>query len=195
MAAGEGGGGDGGGKRGGGERSRTADGGSAANGDGAADNGERRAAGRGGSGRRVGNDAGRPKIDRRMLSYGKGRSMPRPVQGVQDEPADRQTPGGNPFKMGESGTEEDKREAACQACDEMLDAMGDEVWHAGGRREEGGSEDERVGRQLDAIGRRHGVPVDKRFRTMKARRELEAWLEAQAQRVRKGKRIRLICWC
>ena len=42
--------------------------------------------------------------------------MPAPIRGVQDVPADRQTPGGNAFKMCDDGHDEAKRDVACKAC-------------------------------------------------------------------------------
>jgi len=99
-----------------------------------------------------------------------------PPPGVVDVRVDRQTPLGNPFRMGSDGHDESYRAAVCNACEELLS----DPLHA----------------DVDAIAARHGVPgVDARFKGEHARRALFDALAELERRLRGGERVRLMCWC
>jgi hypothetical protein len=131
-----------------------------------------------------------------VAAFGRWRAYPQAEHGVVDVPADRLSPGGNPFVMSRYGADGD-RDSVCDACAEMLLRLGDDQWATGQARSAGESDDACVLRQLRTIGYTHGVdrPIDPRFATMAARLALIEWLDELASAVSRGISQRLLCHC
>ena len=97
---------------------------------------------------------------------------------MEEVRCDRKGKLGNPFLMGESGKEEAKREAVCNAHAQWLHAI------VAGNSEV----------VMETIAKEHGVEVARSHQSMSGE-EVREELELLAHRVSTGKQLRLMCWC
>mmetsp|Transcript_44584 Transcript_44584/g.83705 ORF Transcript_44584/g.83705 Transcript_44584/m.83705 type:complete len:350 (+) Transcript_44584:108-1157(+) len=95
--------------------------------------------------------------------------------GVTRIRVDRKTVFGNPFPMGKDGEDEQLRDAACNACEELLK--------------------DPLGADADAIASKYRLCVDKRFRSIATRQALFDGLRDLEMRIRGGESLCLMCWC
>jgi len=99
------------------------------------------------------------------------------LPGFEDVRCDRRTVLGNPFRMGRGGSEESLRETAIAAHAQYLDRIMADA-------------DVDVG----SIASLAGTPVDPRFSRSDPARVRDT-IKALADRVVRGHRLRLLCWC